>query len=429
MAFLRQGLDPSFAKRKLASIQEIKEINPIENADAIEVAKVLGWEVVVKKDSVKKGDKIVYFEIDSFLPPSNKYSFVGKERVNPITLGSNYEVKGFRLATAVLRGQVSQGLIVKFEDLDPTPSGKSIEELIDYLSSLEVGTEVTEILGVTKFERPEVIGELGKIVGSFPSHHIAQTDEERVQTEPESFKKIKGESYYITSKVDGTSITNIFNNNQLISATRNNTLEDDNKIREMLKKQGVLRRLEELNEDISFQSELYGSKIQKNKLGIVGNRLATFTISKDGVILGLEEMLDVVDKLGLEMPEIIEIGSNNPEEINRILSKIQKINSKREYFDPSKFSGGLLKIKVQNVICGNNYYICDENGVPAFKSKIKGDGNFNYKIEELISMANGRVYSSSGKLEEGFVVRSIKGQKGRKTISFKVLNNSFLLKD
>jgi len=35
--------------RKLASIQNILEINPIPKADAIEVAKVLGWEIVVKK--------------------------------------------------------------------------------------------------------------------------------------------------------------------------------------------------------------------------------------------------------------------------------------------------------------------------------------------------------------------------------------------
>ena len=36
-------------ERKLASIQEIKDINPIPNADAIEVATILGWKVVIKK--------------------------------------------------------------------------------------------------------------------------------------------------------------------------------------------------------------------------------------------------------------------------------------------------------------------------------------------------------------------------------------------
>ena len=39
--------------RKLATIQRIKELNPIPNADAIEVASVLGWKVVVKKGDLK----------------------------------------------------------------------------------------------------------------------------------------------------------------------------------------------------------------------------------------------------------------------------------------------------------------------------------------------------------------------------------------
>lgn len=407
MNFLKQGLDPSNAKRKLASIQEIKSVNPIENADAIEVAKVLGWEVVVKKGSVKEGDKIVYFEIDSFLPPSEKYSFVGKERINPITLGSDSEVRGIRLATVVLRGQVSQGLIVKFQDLDPTPSGKSIEELVEYLSSLEVGTEVTEILGVQKFERPEILGELGKIVGTFPSHYISQTDEERVQNEPKDYKEIKGGSYYITSKVDGSSITNIWANGELVSATRNNTLGRENEIKKLLEKNSVLEMLRKNNQNIIFQSELYGVKIQKNSLGIVGNRLATFTISEDGAVLGLEEMLDKVDQFNLEIPEIIEIGSDDEEELNRILQKIEEINSKREDVDPTKTSSGLLKIKVHNV----------------------RNSNMNYTINELIEKANGRKYSTSKNLEEGFVVRPIKKTNTRKPISFKVLNNKFLLKD
>ena len=44
-------------ERKLASIQTITQISPIKDADAIEVARVLGWNVVVKKDQFKVGDK------------------------------------------------------------------------------------------------------------------------------------------------------------------------------------------------------------------------------------------------------------------------------------------------------------------------------------------------------------------------------------
>lgn len=82
------------------------------------------------------------------------------------------------------------------------------EELIHYLSGLPIGTEVTELLGVTKFDRPEIANELGNLVGTFPSQYISQTDEERIQTEPKSYSEIKGQPYYITSKIDGTSIIN-----------------------------------------------------------------------------------------------------------------------------------------------------------------------------------------------------------------------------
>jgi RNA ligase (TIGR02306 family) len=55
-------------ERKLASIQRIINLTPIDGADAIETATILGWSVVVKKGEFKIGDLCVYFEIDSLLP-------------------------------------------------------------------------------------------------------------------------------------------------------------------------------------------------------------------------------------------------------------------------------------------------------------------------------------------------------------------------
>ena len=46
--------------RKLASIQKIKSLEPIPEADAIEKATVLGWQLVVKKGEFKTGDLVVY---------------------------------------------------------------------------------------------------------------------------------------------------------------------------------------------------------------------------------------------------------------------------------------------------------------------------------------------------------------------------------
>ena len=62
--------------RKLASIQRIWNIEPIEGADRIELAHVLGWQCVVDKGQFKPMDLAVYFEVDSFLPVRPEFEFL-----------------------------------------------------------------------------------------------------------------------------------------------------------------------------------------------------------------------------------------------------------------------------------------------------------------------------------------------------------------
>ena len=54
--------------RQLVTIQRVKTVRSIENADNIEVADILGWHVVVKKGEFKEGDLCVYGEIDTIFP-------------------------------------------------------------------------------------------------------------------------------------------------------------------------------------------------------------------------------------------------------------------------------------------------------------------------------------------------------------------------
>lgn len=97
--------------RKLASIRRIANIQPIEGADAIVVATVDGWKVVVKKDEFKVGDLAVYLEIDSWVP-HNLAPFLSKGQEPREYNG----VKGERLRTVKLRGTTSQGLLLKLEN-------------------------------------------------------------------------------------------------------------------------------------------------------------------------------------------------------------------------------------------------------------------------------------------------------------------------
>ena len=67
--------------RKLASIRLIKDIQPISEADLVVKATIDGWEVVVKKDDFKIGDKCVYIEIDSVVDRNNPaFEFLMKRK-------------------------------------------------------------------------------------------------------------------------------------------------------------------------------------------------------------------------------------------------------------------------------------------------------------------------------------------------------------
>lgn len=139
-------------KRKLATIETILSINPIPDADNIEVATIRGWNVVIQKNQYNVGDVCVYCEIDSVLPQNPEFEFL--------------RPRGFRIRTIKLRNQYSQGIIFPLSIL---PEG-------EYL----IGDDVTDIIGIVKYEAP-IPAELNGIMkGDFPSHSI-KTDEDRIQ--------------------------------------------------------------------------------------------------------------------------------------------------------------------------------------------------------------------------------------------------------
>lgn len=152
--------------RKLATIRKITELNPIPKADAIEVATVDGWKAVVKKGDFKVGDLAIYLEVDSWVP-YELAPFLSKDKEPKEYNG----VKGERLRTIKLRGQLSQGLLLPIDvayNEDPP----------DYDHVFLEGDDVTELLGIQKWERPVPAQLAGLMKGSFPSF-IPKTDQER----------------------------------------------------------------------------------------------------------------------------------------------------------------------------------------------------------------------------------------------------------
>ena len=193
--------------RKLASIRKISDIQIIPGADMIELAIVDGWKVVVAKNvGHKVGDMVVYCEIDSFLPIKEEFEFLQKSSYKKMSDGT----EGFRLRTIKLKGQVSQGLILPLKDLQ-----------LPNKDLLEVGMDVTNLLGISKYEPPIPAELSGKVKGLFPSF-LRKTDEERIQNLSDEYENLKQHKFYVTEKLDGSSATFYFSlNKNLLDITLN----------------------------------------------------------------------------------------------------------------------------------------------------------------------------------------------------------------
>jgi RNA ligase (TIGR02306 family) len=267
--------------RKLASIQRIKALEPIEGADAIEKATVLGWELVVKKGEFKTGDLVVYCEIDSILPDRPEYEFL--------------KPRGMRIRTIRLRGQVSQGICFPLSVLPK-----------DFV--LEEGADCTEALGVVKYEPPIPAQLAGLVKGHFPSF-IPKTDETRVQVLQDVLDKYQGETCYIAEKLDGSSVTYFFRDGEFGVCSRNLELLEDseNTLWKVANDLNLPLKLQLLGKNIALQGELIGEGIQGNKLKIRGQTVRFFNVFDIDRFryLGLEDFTTTLQELELDSVPIL----------------------------------------------------------------------------------------------------------------------------
>lgn len=244
-------------ERKLATIRKIKEIQPIKDADNIELALVDGWKSIVKKGEFKIDELIIYCEIDSFLPIKPEFEFLRKSSYKKMG-----DQEGFRLKTIKLRGQISQGLILPLKVL---PKKKEI---------FGEGFEVTNDLNIVKYEPPIPAQLAGLVKGIFPSF-IPKTDEERVQNL--DYEILKDEVYYETEKLDGTSFTCYKYEGEFGVCSRNMELkETEDNLYWKISRQHNLE--EKLPEGYAIQGEIIGEGVQGNPYKLKGQHLKIFNI-------------------------------------------------------------------------------------------------------------------------------------------------------
>lgn len=320
-------------ERKLASIRRISDIQEIPGADMIELAIVDGWKVVVAKNVGHKiNDLVVYCEIDSFLPIREEFEFLRKSSYKKMG-----DEEGFRLRTVKLRGQVSQGLIlplsVLFEGygyrvsetllnenvaLEPNRSVISPSDMIE----LVPGTDVTEKLGIIKYEPPIPAELAGMVKGPFPNF-IPKTDEERIQNLASEYEEMKKHTYYETEKLDGSSATFYYNNGEFGICGRNwEYMENEtNSFWKFARQNYLENKLKEYGVNLSIQGEIIGEGIQGNPYKIKGQTVRFFNLFDIDlqVYHSLSVFKETMKVLGLETVPVLRTNFRLPETIDELL--------------------------------------------------------------------------------------------------------------
>ncbi len=302
-------------ERKLASVRVISNIQPIPNADKIELVTVDGWNVVVAKDvGHKVGDLVIYCEIDSFLPIREEFEFLRKSSYKKMG-----DVEGFRLRTVKLRGQVSQGLILPMSVLNPPDTNI-------YVTPFE-GLDVTKMLDIVKYEPPIPAELAGKVKGAFPSF-IPKTEEFRIQNLTKEYEEWKYQSkhqFYVTEKLDGSSATFYVKDGEFGVCSRNLELleTEGNTFWKVARELDLENKMKSLGKNISLQGELIGEGIQGNPYKLKGQTIRFFTgydIDKRERI-GFIHFIVMIMDMGLEYVPVInpEFGFLLPDTIEEML--------------------------------------------------------------------------------------------------------------
>jgi RNA ligase (TIGR02306 family) len=256
---------------KLASIEIIKSIKNHSNADSLEIAEVLGWQTVVKKGIHKEGDKVVFITIDTIVPRYPWSDFLA-DKNNPD--------KPIRLKNIKLRGEFSSGLVIPLGEFTPS------------FELYNVGADLTEILGITKYIKEIPANLSGETIGDFPTHIISKTDEDNGLNDPFLVEKVlsSDSNITITQKLDGSSITIVVENGAIAQVCTRNLSKKETENNTFWKAARKLTIPE--NWTGTIQGELCGTGIQRNQLKLEDVKIFVFQISQDKTYMTYEEMKD-----------------------------------------------------------------------------------------------------------------------------------------
>lgn len=381
--------------RKLAHIETVTNIRPIEGCDNIVQCNVLGWNVIVKKDEFKDGDKCVYIEIDSICPSDNPdFAFLEK--------------KHYKIKTMKLRGTTSQGICFPMSILHSDKEFDIGDDVTDLLKITQIEDEVPATKSVSREQREKqfkakhkkffsnpIVKYLMRYVWfrkivfafmpkkktkeyGFPSY-IVKTDEIRLQNMPWVLESCKDVPMIVTEKLDGTSSTfglqrikkNKFDFAVCSRNVRQSTPDKicyyadmPNVYWEMAVKYDIENVLKDIQrkynaDTVVIQGETIGEGIQKNKYNIKGHDLYVFNLIINGQRIDSVKARDILKEYGMKFVPILE---NDYILLDNVDDMIKYADGKSEIYDTLR-EGVVIRNYDRNVSfkCISNKFLLKHN--------------------------------------------------------------------
>ncbi len=340
----------------IVEVCRVDGVEPHPNADRMCIVTIKGWKVCAGRNDdtgtnqFKAGDPCVYIPPDSVLPPALSDQLGVTKYLSPLALSSitGQRPPGGRVRVARLRGFPSYGLIMK--PADP---------------SWEIGKDVAELLGITKWEPPPEVQDGESDRGNPAFHRYFSLENWRHF--PDLFQE--GEEVVLTEKIHGKNCrlglvreagedgavafrlmagSNSMSRREFVTLRRTRTsietgLEETyemtvrsqfwecltdpvrNLLHDLAASDIVGDKIVfggEPRHDVVVFGELFGSGVQDMAYGFDNGHYAfrVFDITLDGQYLDVDQKNAVCDRHGVETVPILYRGPYSAEVVERFVS-------------------------------------------------------------------------------------------------------------
>lgn len=275
------------------------------NADTLSIADIEGsfWQVIVKTEEFKPEGTAIYIPVDSVVPETPDFEFLRDRK--------------FRVKAMKLRGEHSYGTLIPNKE------------------NLPVGSDVTSLLGIKKYEPPTPIDMRGEVMRGL-DWVVKYTDIERYENFPDIF--LEGEEVVVTEKIHGSNLRVSRKQEALfVGGHRCMFKESENNLYwRAIRKNGLdIPLLKGLPDEAVLFGEVYGRKVQNLQYGLTSQNVVFFDAFINGRYLDWDDMVGLVEGLGLSMPPLVYRGAYN-------LDRIKKLSTGKTLLQAEHIKEGLV---------------------------------------------------------------------------------------